>query len=61
MGLVTTKLQLSNGREPALRPIEVAALADTIPITKPNVAAERRSPSGRARHAKGAKSTSFRA
>ena len=29
MGLVTTKLQLSNPREPSLAPIEVAALADT--------------------------------
>ena len=29
MGLVTTKLQLSNPREPSLSPIEVAALADT--------------------------------
>jgi len=28
MGLVTAKLQLSNPREPALAPIEVAALAD---------------------------------
>lgn len=29
MGLVTTRLVLSNPREPALEPIEVAALADT--------------------------------
>jgi clan AA aspartic protease len=29
MGLVTANLQLSNPREPALAPIEVAALADT--------------------------------
>jgi clan AA aspartic protease len=29
MGLVTTKLQLSNPREPSLAPVEVAALADT--------------------------------
>ncbi|HEX5421119.1 MAG TPA: clan AA aspartic protease [Gammaproteobacteria bacterium] len=29
MGIVTTKLQLSNPRNPSLEPIEVAALADT--------------------------------
>ena len=29
MGLVMTKLQLSNPRDPALAPVEVAALADT--------------------------------